>query len=167
MQQEDKKCKKFVLISSVGQFLQPDRETAPSTGRNCDPGHKTPASIWEGSLPNFIPAHLVVSAKLNESLESTGRRTCCNRNLPVSSTERNTAAFFYNKKILYLHILEQILWYGTREIKLSSYTKCWLGEQHPGSGQHGPSVLEHKSFGSPALEMETHLTYTEQSYSQT
>lgn len=126
MPQEDEKCKYFVAISSVGHFLQPDRETAPSTGCNCDPGHKTPASIWEGSLPNYIPAHLVVSAKLNESLKSTTGRTCCNRNLPVSSTERNIAAsfFFYNKKILYLHILEEILRRSTREMKLSSYTKC-------------------------------------------
>lgn len=60
--------------------------------------------------------------------------------------------FFFVQKILYLQILEGTLQYFASEIRVFSYTECWLSEQDPASGQHGLSVSEHKLLGSPQLQ---------------
>lgn len=114
----------------------------------------SPRHCKEGFVNNFIPVDLFVSAQLNEPPESTPRWTCCKRRLlPVSTTAQNNAVLFsFKQNFLYLQILEGTLQYFASEIRVFSYTECWLSEQHPGSGQHGLSISEHRLLGSPQLE---------------
>ncbi len=66
---------KFFDLYQLGDKLQSVKEKQPhlqdiSVTRD---QNKSPSSYREGFVPNFIPVHLFVSAKLNEPPESTPR----------------------------------------------------------------------------------------------